>query len=263
MVTEFFLSECAHYIMTVDMFPVFFAAHFTLAALIVRDDSKDLGAGVFRQSHPFAMWCCTVLAGLSGVFVANFLFANPLVDILKEHKLIMFITLIWYLVNYCPYDIVYRACASKPIKILASVLQEFLRVRFIYLGLEQASKIYPGAYIIMVIGGAIKGNGYGFLRIVERLIRGKWTPEANEILNMTYFAKSAVYASIIFLLHHIDIIAFPIQYLYCAIVAIFVVFRLTIIFGEVSDPLSSIEKPICSILFRCYTKSQDIKVKTN
>ncbi|KAH9498461.1 hypothetical protein Btru_007544 [Bulinus truncatus] len=212
------------------MFPVFFAAHFTLAAIIVRDDSVDLGAATFRQEHPFAMWCCTVMAGLSGVFVANFLFANPLVDILKEHQLIMFITLIWYLINYCPYDVMYKVCTSKPVKVVASVLQEFLRVRFIFLGLQQASKVYPGAYIILVVGGAIKGNGYGFIRIVERLIRGKWTPASNEILNMTYFAKSAVYASIIFLLHHIEVIMVPIEYLYCSVVAVFVVLRLTIIF---------------------------------
>lgn len=51
----------------------------------------------------------------------------------------------------------YKIVIFKPVKVIAAVLQEFLRVRFIYLGFHQAAKVYPGAYIIMLLGGAIKG----------------------------------------------------------------------------------------------------------
>ncbi|XP_059159090.1 trimeric intracellular cation channel type 1B.2-like [Physella acuta] len=246
--TEMLLNQVTDYIMNVSMYPVFFSAHFILGCLIVREDSKDLGSK-FRQNHPFAMWFCSVIAGLSGVFVANFLFGNPLVDILKEHHLILLVSLLWYLINYSPYDVVYKIVMFKPVKVIAAVLQEFLRVRFIYLGFHQAAKVYPGAYIIMLLGGAIKGNGYGFIRIVERLIRGKWTPTTNEILDVSYFAKSGMYASFTFLLHHLQVIPLQIQYLYCSIVAIFVCLRLVILFRGVTDPLLSIEKPVCAFLF--------------
>lgn len=246
--TDFTLTELANYVMNVNMFPLFYGAHFLLACRIVREDSKDLGPK-FQQNHPFATWFCTVIAGLSGVFVANFLFANPLIDILKEHGLIMYITLLWYLMNYSPFDIVYKVMNLYPMVLIASVLQEFLRVRFIYLGLQQAAKVYPGAYIIMLIGGAIKGNGYGFIRIVERLIRGKWSPQTNEILHVSHFAKSAVYASLVFLLHNTKVIQLPIELLYLGIIVVFVVLRLLIIIGGIADPLKLLEQPICLLLF--------------
>lgn len=37
------LSQLGVYLMKVDMFPVFFIAHFIISCLIVREDSKDLG----------------------------------------------------------------------------------------------------------------------------------------------------------------------------------------------------------------------------
>ncbi|CAL1542357.1 unnamed protein product [Lymnaea stagnalis] len=246
--TVYSLTELATYVMNVNMFPLFYGAHFVLASRIVREDSKDLGPK-FKQNHPFASWFCTVIAGLSGVFVANFLFSHPLIDILKEHGLIIYITLIWYLMNYSPFDIVYKVMNLYSIVLIAAVLQEFLRVRFIYLGLQQAARVYPDAYIIMLIGGTIKGNGYGFIKIVERLIRGKWSPNTNEILHVTHFAKSAMYASLAFLLHNTKVIQVPIELLYLGIIIVFVVLRILIIVGGIADPLELLEKPVCLLLF--------------
>jgi trimeric intracellular cation channel len=41
---------------------------------------------------------------------------------------------------------------------------------------------YPNAYIIMIIIGTLKGNGAGFTKLLERLIRGAWTPTAMEFM---------------------------------------------------------------------------------
>ncbi|XP_005102510.1 trimeric intracellular cation channel type 1B.2 [Aplysia californica] len=242
------VSQFAKWVMEVDMFPVFFGAHFLLASTIVREDSKDLGPR-FRQEHPFAMWFCTIMAGLSGVFVANFLFGDPLVDVMKENALIIYLTLVWYLMNYSPYDAVYKIALSPPVFLSASVLQECLRVRFIFLGLKQAARVYPGAYIIILLGGVIKGNGYGFIRVVERLIRGKWNPGNNDILEVTYFAKSGLYASFLFLLHHFKFLNVPIEFLYLGVVAVFIICRMLTAVAGIKDPFLPIELPICRVLF--------------
>lgn len=49
-------------------------------------------------------------------------------------------------------------------------------------GVNHAAKMFPNAYLIMIIIGAIKGNGEAFVRVGERLVRGVWTPEAMEFL---------------------------------------------------------------------------------
>jgi len=242
------INQFGKWLMEVDMFPVFFTAHFLIASITVRDDSHDLGPR-FRQEHPFAMWLSTIIASVSGVFVANFLFGKPLVGVLQEHNILLFVTVMWYLINYSPYDIVYKVGLFPPIILSASVLQECLRVRFIYLGLKQAAQAYPHAYGIIILGGVIKGNGYGFIRMAERLIRGKWEPTTNDILDVTYFAKSGFYASFLFFLHHIDVIQIPIELLYLAIIAVFLLGRMLYIFRGMKDPLLPIELPLCRLLF--------------
>uniref|UniRef100_A0A0B6ZFU2 Uncharacterized protein n=1 Tax=Arion vulgaris TaxID=1028688 RepID=A0A0B6ZFU2_9EUPU len=242
------VSQLGIYLMEVDMFPVFLVAHFILAVLLVREDCRDLGPK-FRQNHPLTSWLCTVVTGLSGVFVANFLFGEPLVNAVKENVLIVILSVIWYLINYSPYDVVYKIVTFKPISLSCSVLQEGLRARFIYLGILQAAHSYPGSFLIILLGGVIKGNGYGLIKIVERLIRGKWTPATNEFLDVTYFSKSGIYASLLFLLHHNKQLNIPIELLYLGVLTTFVTFRLLIIVGGVKDPLLPLESPVCALLF--------------
>jgi len=242
------VTVSGNWLMEVDMFPVFFIAHFVIACIIVREDSKDLGAR-FRQDHPFALWLCTVICGLSGVFVENFLFGEPLIAVFKENELIAFLTIIWYLMNYSPFDVVYKVVMFPPVILALSVAQEILRVRFLYLGLIGAAKSQPGAYLVILAAGAIKGNGYGFLKVAERLIRGKWRPKENDLLEVTYFAKSGFYASVVFLLHHLGKIKASIELVYLCVVVVFIFFRLTIMIGKVGDPLLPIEMPFCRLVF--------------
>lgn len=49
-------------------------------------------------------------------------------------------------------------------------------------GVTHAAKLYPNAYVIMIIIGTLKGNGAGFTKLLERLIRGAWTPTAMEFM---------------------------------------------------------------------------------
>lgn len=52
----------------------------------------------------------------------------------------------------------------------------------VYDGVSHAAKLYPNAYVIMIIIGTLKGNGAGFTKLLERLMRGAWTPTAMEFM---------------------------------------------------------------------------------
>ena len=56
-----------------------------------------------------------------------------------------------------------------------------------YDGVSHSLKVYPSAYLIALIVGTVKGNGAGFLKIFERLMRGVWTPNAIEILQPSLY----------------------------------------------------------------------------
>lgn len=249
------------WLMEVDMMPVFFTAHFMIANIIVREDSKDLGPK-WRHEHPFTSWLCTVMCGLSGVFVHNFLFGESLVDVFTDHALVIFCTVMWYVMNYSPFDVAYTLAMSPPILLSASVLQEVLRLRFLYLGMDSVAKSHPGAYVLILLGGIIKGNGYGFLKMAENLVRGKWNPGENDLLNVSYFAKSGAYASVLFLLHITNIVSWPLELTYLALTLAFISLRLTLMIGEVKDPLLPLEAPVTWLLFGDWKSDKDaVKAK--
>lgn len=240
--------QIGRYLIDVDMFPVFLVAHFCIACLLIREDSKDLGPK-FTQNHPMASWVSSIVTSLAGVFVTNFLFGPAVVDIIKEDKLIIVVTIIWYFMNYGPFDLLYKLVRLPPVLIILALLQENLRARCIYQGLQEAAKAYPGAVIIVLLAGVINGNGYGYVRIVERLIRGKWIPGSNDFLEVTYFAKSSLYASAAFMLQTSGLLAVKEELLYLAVIAIFMTFRVMITFTPYKDPLLPLERPLSRLLF--------------
>lgn len=66
-------------------------------------------------------------------------------------------------------------------------MKEIYRCKKVYDGVTHAAKLYPNAYLIMIIIGTLKGNGAGFTRLMERLIRGVWTPTAMEFMQPSLY----------------------------------------------------------------------------
>lgn len=91
------------------------------------------------------------------------------------------------MVFYTPFDIGYKIGKFLPIKLVASAMKEIYRAKKVYDGVTHAAKLYPNAWIIMIIIGTIKGNGAGFTKLLERLIRGAWTPTAVEFMQPTLY----------------------------------------------------------------------------
>ncbi|CAH1974371.1 unnamed protein product [Acanthoscelides obtectus] len=79
-------------------------------------------------------------------------------------------------------DVGYKLAKFLPVKIIFSAMKEIYRCKKVYDGVTHAAKLYPNAYLIMIIIGTIKGNGAGFTRLFERLIRGVWTPTVIEFM---------------------------------------------------------------------------------
>lgn len=81
-----------------------------------------------------------------------------------------------------PFDIGYKIAKFLPIKIVCAAMKEIYRCKKVYDGVTHSAKIYPNAYLIMIMIGTLKGNGAGFTKLIERLIRGVWTPTAMEFM---------------------------------------------------------------------------------
>lgn len=72
-----------------------------------------------------------------------------------------------------------------PCKLVLASMKEVIRCKKVHDGVAHAAKIYPNGYLIMILIGTVKGNGAAFLKLVERILRGVWTPNAVEVLAPT------------------------------------------------------------------------------
>ena len=87
-----------------------------------------------------------------------------------------------YVIFYLPFDFGYKALKFLPIKMMCEALKEVYRAKQVHDGVGHAAKLFPNAYLVMVIIGTVKGNGDAFMRVLERLVRGLWTPEGVELI---------------------------------------------------------------------------------
>lgn len=160
------------------------------------------GAQQFSRKHPLACWLSYMLVVFAGGMVASALLAEPILAPLKNTPQLIVATLVWqvlifyilfsevtlknhvfrYVIFYTPLDIGYKIAKFLPVKIVCSAMKEIYRCKKVYDGVTHAAKLYPNAYLIMIIIGTLKGNGAGFTRLIERLIRGVWTPTAMEFM---------------------------------------------------------------------------------
>jgi trimeric intracellular cation channel len=124
----------------------------------------------------------TILLCFSGSILSNFLLGeSPLKDFYHYQHLLL-ATICWYLVFYAPFDLVTRLIRFLPIRLLIGVAKEVQRTRKIYDGVHSTLLLYPDAYIIVVLIGAIKGCGGAILSSIDRFIRGVWIPTQQEFL---------------------------------------------------------------------------------
>ncbi|XP_029409000.2 trimeric intracellular cation channel type 1B.1 [Bactrocera dorsalis] len=239
----------ANQVIKLKMFPYFDIANSLLAALAVREDLGS-NAQSFSRKHPLACWLSTMLVIFAGGMVSNALLGEPILAPLKNTPQLFVCTVAWYLVFYTPFDIGYKIGKFLPIEVVASGMKEIYRTKNIYDGVSLAAKLYPNAWIIMIVIGTLKGNGAAFTKLVERLIRGAWTPTAMEFMQPSLYTKASLLASIIFVLDKkTDWIPAPLALVYFGIVIFLVYLKLSSILLGIHDPFLPFENLSCAIFF--------------
>lgn len=232
------------------MYPYFDVAHYTLMCIAVRDDAPaQQGSGKpFAQRHPLASLVASYLVTFAGVILANLVLGEPLVAPLKDHQSLITFTVVWYLVNFSPFDLVLKLAKFLPVKLLLSVLKETQRAHKVYHGVLVAAKLYPSSYLVIVLVGTLKGAGPGLMKMFDRVIRGVWIPGSNEILQPTFATKACVVASVVFLLERLNYIAVPHPLIYFGIVLFFVYFKISSVVLGIHDPFVPLENLACAVL---------------
>lgn len=245
------LLEVATSVKRLKMFPYFDVAHYLLMCLTVKEDAyppQFTGPQVFSRIHPLSCWFGSMLLCFAGSILGNFLLGEPMLEPMKNETNVITATVVWYLVNYAPFDFVYKLCKFTPVKLSISLLKEIHRAHGVHLAILFALKNFPGSYFLVCVFGVLKGSASNHMRIFQRLLCGIWQPGGMEILKPTVVTKASLVVSILFILKYKDLIDAPIEIVYFGVVVYFTFIRLlSLLFGV--DPFVPFENLICCIFF--------------
>ncbi|CAF0771198.1 unnamed protein product [Rotaria sp. Silwood1] len=238
-------------------YPLLDTCHYLLAALQVRDDIQQHQPATqnFTRRHPLSCWLSTMLLCFSGSILSNFLLGESPIKDFAHHQHLLLATICWYLVFYSPFDIITRLLRFIPIRICVGVGKEIQRTKKLFDGVHTTLAIYPDAYIIVIIIGAIKGCGGSIMSSIDRFIRGIWLPTQHEFLFPTFATKACFISATIFLLEHIRIIRFERELIYLCVASMFIYVRLITIFFKQYDPLMPFENLSSGLLFNSWSET--------
>nr|XP_058158561.1 trimeric intracellular cation channel type B isoform X2 [Dasypus novemcinctus] len=138
-----------------------------------------------------------------GGILSCILLAEPPLRFLANHTNILLASSIWYIIFFCPCDLVFQGCSFLPVQLLAAGMKEVTRTWKIVGGVTHANNYYKNGWIVMIAVGWARGAGGSIVTKFEQLVKGSWKPETEEWLKLSYPAKVTLLGSVIFTFQHI------------------------------------------------------------
>lgn len=243
--------EIANYVTGLRMFPYFDAANYAVMCLMVRDDHPQGNAGsiTFSRKQPLSCWLASMLMCFAGSILSNLLIGEGIVAPFKHQKELILATGVWYIINYSPFDVVYKLCKFLPVRVIIYCAMQIQMVSRVHHGVTYALKKFPGSFVIACLIGIAKGSGYCYMRLIERVVQGIWTPSSHEILQPSFSSKACLSASIVFICQHLGFFSAPFSAVYFSVVSFFVYFSISAQILGFFDPFEPFEKVICVVIF--------------
>ncbi|XP_051018073.1 trimeric intracellular cation channel type B [Acomys russatus] len=181
------------------MFPFFDIAHYLVSVMTLK---QRPGAVATAWSNPLSSWFSAMLHCFGGGILSCILLAEPPLKFLTNHTNILLASSIWYIVFFCPRDLVSQGYSYLPIQLLAAGMKEVTRTWKIVGGVTHASSYYRNGWIVMIAVGWARGAGGAIVTACEQLLRGDWRPEGDEWLKMSFPSKVTLLGSIMFTFQH-------------------------------------------------------------
>ncbi|XP_043834716.1 trimeric intracellular cation channel type B [Dromiciops gliroides] len=231
----------------ISMFPFFDIAHYLVSVMTLR---QQLGAVTVAWQNPLASWFSAMLYCFGGGILSCILLGEAPTKFLENSTNVLLASSIWYIVFYCPYDIVCECYCFPPVQLMAVGMKEVTRTWKITGGITHASSNYTDAWMVLVAIGWARGAGGNVIISLEQLLRGTWKPETGKLLEMSYPVKITLVGAVLFTLQHAE--KLPMEkhsLMFCY--TFFIVFtKITMMLTECnSSPLTPFEIILGRLLF--------------
>ncbi|XP_068946745.1 trimeric intracellular cation channel type B [Petaurus breviceps papuanus] len=231
----------------VSMFPFFDIAHYLVSVMTLR---QQLGAITVAWQNPLVSWFSAMMHCFGGGILSAFLLGEAPVKFLENNTNVLLASSIWYIVFYCPYDIVSKCYRFPPVKLLAAVMKEVTRTWKIVGGITHASSNYTDAWMVLVAVGWARGAGGNVIISLEQFLRGAWKPETSKLLEISYPVKISLVGAVLFTLQHAEKLPMEKHNLMFCYTFFIVVMKITMMLTESeSSPLTPFEIMLGRMIF--------------
>lgn len=241
------LEELSLGLANLSMFPYFDMAHYIVSVMALREQP---GALEVSRVSPLACWFSSMLFCFGGAVLSGIMLAEPPVAPLSNSTGVLLASVIWYLVFYCPMDLVYCCAALLPLRLVLSGMKEVTRTWKVLGGVTLAQTKYKDGLLVMIAIGWARGAGGGLISNFEQLVRGVWKPETNELLRMSYPTKITLIGAVLFALQQTHYL--PVQKHHLMLVyTVFTVVNKSrmMLTGSSTSPFATVESAIYKTLF--------------
>ncbi|XP_030624330.1 trimeric intracellular cation channel type B [Chanos chanos] len=241
------LNELALGLSNLQMFPFFDSAHYIVSVMALREQP---GALEVSRRSPLACWFSSMLYCFGGAVLSSMMMAEPPIAPLSNSTNVLLASFIWYLVFYCPQDLIYSSATILPLRLVLSGMKEVTRTWKVLGGVTQAQKKYKDGLLVMIAIGWAKGAGGGLISNFEQLVRGVWKPETNELLKMSYPTKVTLIGAVLFALQQSQYLPLQTHQL-MLLYTVFIVLNKTrmMLLGSSSSPFAPVEAALYHALF--------------
>ncbi|XP_008140052.1 trimeric intracellular cation channel type B isoform X1 [Eptesicus fuscus] len=229
------------------MFPFFDIAHYLVSVMALK---RQPGAAAVAWKNPISSWFTAMLHCFGGGILSCLLLAEPPLRFLANNTNILLASSIWYIVFFCPCDLVSQGYSFLPVQLLAAGMKEVTRTWKIVGGVTHANSHYKNGWIVMIAIGWARGAGGSIITNFELLVKGGWKPQADEWMKMSYPAKVTLLGSIIFTFQHTEHLSISRHDLVFLYTMFLVVTKIIMMTTETSIvPFAPFEATVSRILF--------------
>ena len=217
---------------------IYAITHSILVAYKMRQ--SEIEGRLFAIRYPIASCATHFIVSQFGTILSNILLGLSPLQVCINPQDLFISFLVWYLVFFCPWDIVFNLLGLLPLRIVLEVIHEVKRAINVNLGVLQASKVYPEAWTVMALVGTIRGSGTNWGITFSRLITNSPLASEHELIKFVGATRLSLVVGILLGLSQVGTLYLDPLALLSVVATVMIAVRLGSLVYQWGDPFSSL-----------------------
>jgi len=234
-------------IVRVAAFPWLWVPHCVLMCLALRSTLGGANSLVLARARPLSCFLLAVTYTFSGAGLGLLLRCQPLLSLLTWSSNVQSFTVVWYLMFFCPGDLLERWLTRVPVLPFLAACQDWLRLLAVTNGVGSIMAEHPNSFLYPFVFGSVVANGFLFVKFIEKCV----TSGVVQGLSIEHYTgKTMVVASFLLTAEAHGYIPYSRDTLFSFLVIVTVTLRLVTSFlFKDWDPYCTAENRVCSLLY--------------